>query len=65
MRLQGILHTKFYPATFAYESKGRRFESCRGHQKLKLTSCEVSFFIYLFIFLRPQRDRKAESTACP
>ena len=35
---------------FDYESKGRRFESCRGHQKLKLTSYEVSFFVALFIF---------------
>ena len=34
-------------------------------QKFKLTSCEVSFFVCLFILRRPQRDRKAESTACP
>ena len=49
MRLQGIFYARFYFKTLAYESKGRRFESCRGHQKLKLTSCEVSFlFAYLF-----------------
>ena len=65
MRLQGIFYARFYFKTLAYESKGRRFESCRGHQKLKLTSCEVSFFVCLFILQRPQRDRKAESTACP
>ena len=65
MRLQGIFYARFYFKTLAYESKGRRFESCRGHQKFKLTSCEVSFFVCLFILRRPQRDRKAESTACP
>ena len=50
MRLQGIFYARFYFKTLAYESKGRRFESCRGHQKLKLTSCEVSFFVCLFIY---------------
>ena len=50
MRLQGIFYARFYLKTLDYESKGRRFESCRGHQKLKLTSYEVSFFVALFIF---------------
>lgn len=47
MRLQGILHTKFYPATFAYESKGRRFESCRGHHCNADTAsiCGVFYFV--------------------
>lgn len=49
---------------FDYESRSR-VRICRGHQKFKLTSCEVSFlFAYLFYEGR-KRDRKAESTACP
>ena len=32
---------------FDYESKGRRFESCRGHQ-LKISTAEYAVFFYFY-----------------
>lgn len=45
MRLQGIFYARFYFKTLAYESKGRRFESCRGHH------CNVDTAIICGVFL--------------
>lgn len=46
MRLQGIFYARFYFKTLAYESKGRRFESCRGHHRNADTAKNCGVFLF-------------------